>query len=66
MNPYMMAWKWVFDHWQCSEWTPIAKSVSNALHLREGLGMFNGQLVSRQAAVGMREFVSRVNRARKE
>jgi hypothetical protein len=58
------AWQWIIGNWHSQEWQAIPDNVRSILNLDSRLGMFNGMLITHVSAIGVREFVQKMNRAR--
>lgn len=55
------AWRFIFDAWTCAEWRPLPREIKILLALPESIGVCSGQLVTRTGALGMIEFINRMN-----
>ena len=58
---HIEAWHWITEHWSGGTWRPVPANVRIILSLPEGLGMCSGMLITRTAALGIMEFVNRLN-----
>lgn len=61
-DPILECWKFIFDNWYCTEWQPIPDWVRQKIKFHPQLGMCSGNLVTRNGAKGMNEFLLRINR----
>ena len=61
---HMEAYRFITDNWHVSTWQQIPRMYTIILGLNPSLGMCNGMLMSRQAALGLIECVNMLNRPR--
>lgn len=55
------AWAFILEAWHCNEWRPLPQNIKAILALPESIGVCSGQLVTRTGALGMIEFINRMN-----
>lgn len=55
------AWAYIIGNWHTREWKAIPPNVKNILGLPACLGMYNGNLCTRDSALGAQEFINRMN-----
>lgn len=58
------AWEWILQNWGCVEWQPIPQWIKIELRLHPALGICGGMLITRRSAVGIIEFIIKMNRKR--
>jgi hypothetical protein len=61
---YMDAWKYIIDNWHVTEWIPIPQNIKDVLKLDSRVGLCSGMLVTRNASLGLSDFINRMNRKR--
>ena len=58
------AWAYIFSVWACSEWKSLPLQIKATLGLNPSIGVCGGMLITRNSAMGINDFIARMNRNR--
>jgi hypothetical protein len=64
LDKYSQAWSIVFSAMARAEWTPIPQETKAFLGLHPSIGGCSGMLITRNSAMGINDFIARMNRKR--
>lgn len=55
-------WDWIMENWFSPTWVACPQWVKTELKLHPALGVCSGMLITRSSAIGLDEFIQRVNK----
>jgi hypothetical protein len=58
------AWAYIFSVWTCNEWKSLPQQIKATLNLHPQVGVCGGMLITRNSAMGINDFIARMNRKR--